>query len=75
MDKFTVSEVNLINIFAGNSVAETISNILTAIPDFDENDMIAEAEQAIIKLDKLSDSEFFNMNFAENFTDFEQGGE
>ena len=69
MNKFTVSEVNLICIFVGNTVMETIQNITTAIPDFTENEMVEIAEQSINKLNTLTESEFIGMNFMENFTD------
>lgn len=68
MGKFTTPEVNFICIFAGNTKAETISNIMSGIPSIYEPEMVEIAEQSIIKLDDITESEFEEMNFTENFT-------
>jgi len=71
MDKFTVSEVNIICIYAGDTKEETIVNIMDSIPDFFDYDKeLAEvAEQSIIKLETLTEAEFAEMNFIECFTE------
>jgi len=68
-NKFTISEVNIICIFIGDSKAETITNIMSAIPDFREREMVKIAESAITKLDTITETEFADYNFNENFTD------
>jgi len=69
MVQFTIPEINIICIFAGDSKAETIANIMDGIPHFShDKNMIDIAEQSIIKLDTLTETEYENMNFNENFT-------
>jgi phage terminase Nu1 subunit (DNA packaging protein) len=67
MEKFTIPEVNFICIFAGETKAETISNIMDGIPSMDEAELVEIAEQSIIKLDEITESEFDEMNFTEHF--------
>ena len=70
MNNFTIPEVNIICIYAGDSKAETIANIMDGIPHFsDDKAMVDIAEQSILKLDTLTDDEYEGMNFKENFTE------
>jgi len=69
MEKFTIPEINFICIFAGKTKKETISNIMDGIPSMYEKELVEVAEQSIIKLDDITESEFEEMNFTENFTE------
>jgi hypothetical protein len=71
MEKFTVPETNLISIYAGETKKETISNIIDGIQSMDDSELIDIAEQSIIKLDDITQTEFEAYNFKENFTDDE----
>jgi len=69
MIDFTVPELNLLCIFAGKNREQTIDNIMTAIPDFTDKELTELAEEVIVKLDKLCDSDFSDWDFAEQFVD------
>ena len=69
MEKFTIPEINFICIFIGDTKAETIGNIMDGIPNMYEKDLVEIAEQSIMKLDEITESEFDELNFTENFTD------
>jgi len=70
MNKFTVPEINFISIFLGDSKTETVANIMEGIPNFNgETELIEIAEQSIMKLDGITQTEFEAVNFNENFTD------
>jgi len=70
MGKFTVPEINFISIFLGESKTETIANIMESIPNWSgETELIEIAEQSIIKLDEITETEFEAINFNENFTE------
>ena len=69
MNKFTISEINIICIYQGDTKADTIDNIMSAIPDFREREMVEIAESAITKLDTITEMEFADYNFNESFTD------
>jgi hypothetical protein len=66
---FTTPETNLICIYAEETRLETIDNIIFAIPDFTEREFVEIAENAIEKLSMLTDDEFSEQNFSEQFTD------
>ncbi len=68
MNKFTVPEINLSCIYADESREQTAVNIMTAIPDFDDNEMVALAEGVILKLDSMSDGDFSDWDFTEEIT-------
>jgi len=69
MGKFTVPEINFICIFIGDTKKETISNIMDGIPHLNEKEIIEIAETSITKLDEITESEFEEMNFNDNFTE------
>lgn len=69
MMNFTAPEINFICIFAGDTKAETIENIMDDIPNLPDRELKALAEQSIIKLDRITKAEFTEMNFSEQFSD------
>jgi hypothetical protein len=66
---FTVPEINLICLYVGESKHDTIGNIISAIPDFTEHEFTKLAESAIYKLEPLTEAEFAEYNFREQFSD------
>jgi len=69
MREFTVPEINFLCIYAGKNREETVCNIMSAIPVFTDGELVRLAEDVIVKLDRLSDSDFSDWDFAEQFTD------
>ncbi|MDR2559918.1 MAG: transposon-transfer assisting family protein [Oscillospiraceae bacterium] len=69
MIKFDVIEINFIYIYAGKTKSETIDNIIEAVPDFTDREFIGIAERVIDKLDLITESEFTEHNFSEQFAD------
>lgn len=67
--KFTTEEINFICIVSGNTREETLDNIFEAMPDIDDEDMKNIAESVIGKLDVMTDEEYAECNFADNYTD------
>lgn len=55
---FTVEEVNLICIFAGESRSEVIEDIERALPYLDYPDMVELSNRIIEKLRNMTDEEF-----------------
>ena len=58
MDKFTVEEINLMSPFEGQDRTGMIAEIKNVIPHIQDSDMVELAEQAIGKLEAMSDEEF-----------------
>jgi hypothetical protein len=69
MIKFSIPEINFACIYAGESKHETIDNIIYAIPHITEPDMISLAECVIDKIGMLTDEQYAEHNFTEQFTD------
>jgi len=69
MSKFTIPEINLLCIFAGKDKDTTILNFMSALPDFDDKEVITLAEGIIEQLDKMCESDFSDWDFAEQFVD------
>jgi hypothetical protein len=69
MIKFSVPETNLACIYAGESKHETIDNIIFAIPHINERDMVVLAERVIDKIGMLTDEQYAEYDFREQFTD------
>lgn len=65
---FTVEEINFICIALGKIRAETVSNIFEMLPDIHDYDMKTIAERVIGKLDQITDDEYAEFNFSENFS-------
>lgn len=66
---FTVEEINFICIAIGKTRAETVSNIFEMLPDIHDADMKIIAERVICKLDQITDDEYAEFNFSENFAE------
>ena len=69
-DLFTVPELYLISIFAEEDRDTTVYNLMSAIPDFDDKEVISLAEGVIVKLDGICDDDFSDWNFPEYDEDF-----
>jgi len=68
--KFTIPESNIIRIYAGDTKAETIANIMGGIPHFSaDKELVAIAEQAILKLDDITETEYEQFSFNEVFAE------
>ena len=66
---FTVEEINFICIALGKTREETVSNIFEMLPDIHNADMKTITERVINKLDKITDEEYAEFNFSENFAE------
>ena len=62
---FTVEEVNLICIFAGESRSEVIEDIERALPYLDDTDMAELSHRIIGKLRNMTDEEFKQLELIE----------
>ena len=59
---FTVEEVNLICVFAGESRSEVIEDIERALPYLEDTDMLELTNRVIGKLRNMTDDEFLEQN-------------
>ena len=66
---FTVEEINLICIALGNTKEDTINNLFEMIPDMNDANMVAIAERVVGKLDGMTEQEFRERNFKEDFSE------
>ena len=66
---FTVEEINLICIALGNTKDDTINNLFEMIPDMNDSDMVTIAERVVGKLDGMTEQEFSERNFKEDFSE------
>ena len=62
---FTVEEVNLICIFAGESRSEVIEDIESALPYLEDTDMAELSGRVIGKLRDMTDEEFEQLELTE----------
>ena len=62
---FTVEEVNLICIYAGESRSEVIEDIERALPYLDDTDMAELSNRIIGKLRNMTDEEFEQLELIE----------
>ena len=62
---FTVEEVNLICIYAGESRSEVIEDIERALPYLDDPDMVELSNRIIEKLRNMTDGEFERLELIE----------
>jgi len=60
---FTVEEINLISIYTADTKQELIRSITDALPFIDDGDMRRIAQDAIGKLNALSDDEYARLDF------------
>ena len=66
---FTVEEINLICVALGDTKDDTINNLFEMIPDMNDNDMVSLAERVVGKLDGITEQEFTEKNFKEDFSE------
>ena len=66
---FTVEEINLICVAIGDTKDDTINNLFEMIPDMNDDDMITIAERVVGKLDGMTEQEFSERNFKEDFSE------
>ena len=66
---FTVEEINLICIALGETKDDTINNLFEMIPDMNDSDIVAIAERIVGKLDGMTEQEFSERNFKEDFSE------
>ena len=66
---FTVEEINFICIALGKTREETVSNIFEMLSDIHDSDMKIIAERVIGKLEKITDEEYAEFNFLDNFAE------
>ena len=66
---FTVEEINLICIALGDTKDDTINNLFEMIPDMNDANMVAIAERVVGKLDGMTEQEFRERNFKEEFSE------
>lgn len=66
---FTIEEINFICIVNGKDRKETLDNIFDVLPDLEDKEMIEIAETVIGKLESISDSEYDEFAFEDNYAD------
>ena len=66
---FTVEEINLICVALGDTKDDTINNLFEMIPDMNDSDMVTIAERVVGKLDGMTEQEFRERNFGEDFSE------
>jgi hypothetical protein len=66
---FTVSEVNIICIYKADTKSQTIENIMDVIGHLRDNELIAELEAVIVKLDEITETEFTEYVFESEYGD------
>ena len=67
--EFSVAEINFICIVKGDNREDTINNIFDVLPDLEDKEMIEIAETVIGNLESISDSEYDEIAFENNYTD------
>lgn len=67
--EFSVAEINFICIVKGDNREDTINNIFDVLPDLEDKEMIEIAETVIGKLESISDSEYDEFTFEDNYAD------
>jgi F420-0:gamma-glutamyl ligase len=66
---FTVEEINLICVALGDTKDDTINNLFEMISDMNDADMVSLAERVVGKLDGITEQEFTEKNFKEDFSE------
>ena len=67
--EFSVAEINFICIVKGENRKDTINNIFDVLPDLEDKEMIEIAETVIGKLESISESEYGEFAFEDNYAD------
>ncbi len=70
-NNFTVEEENLLCIFDTSSRAALMDGLITAMPDFEEAELIEIAGNALLKLENMSDADFASLMFSPEYFDTE----
>ena len=66
---FTVEEINFMCIALGKTRVETVSNVFEMLPDIHDADMKTISERVIGKLELITDEEYAEFNFSDNFAE------
>lgn len=66
---FTVEEINLICIAIGDTKGDTVDNLFEMIPNISDDDMVVLVERVVGKLDRMTEKEFLERNFKEDFSE------
>jgi hypothetical protein len=72
IDQFTVEEINLICVFNRQNRNELIFELITAMEDFEDGEMIEIAQSALDKVSKMSDEDFAVLEFYPVYDDDEE---
>jgi hypothetical protein len=62
-------------VFGAESRAELIADLATAARDFDEPDLIEIAENALLRLSKMSDADFDALELYPEYNDYDDSGD
>jgi hypothetical protein len=73
IEQFTAPEINLIGIFNTASRNRLISQLVGAMPDFSDAEMLEIAQTALNKVEKLADAEFAALEFYPEYGDKQPG--
>lgn len=71
MEQFTVEEINLLCIFDTRSRDALIQDLTAAIHDFDDDEILEIAENALRKVTKMSGEDFAALDFCPMYDDDE----
>jgi hypothetical protein len=86
-EQFTVEEINLMGIFStppsrlggdpggAESRIALITELETALPDFDEPELIEITENVLAKLHKMSDADFDELELYPEYGEFDENGD
>ncbi len=64
MNRFSVEERNIINIFSGRNRTEVMADISMVIPYLEDNVLLELSKKVHGKLESMSDEEFAGLEFA-----------
>jgi hypothetical protein len=70
-EQFTVEEINLICVFDTSSRDAVIAGITTAIPEFDESEIVEIAESVLNKLAQMTGADFSALKFYPEYGDYD----
>ena len=70
-EQFTVEEINFMCVFDTGDRAELIADIMTAVEDFEEPDLIDIGVNVLAKLFKMSDAEFDALELYPEYNDYD----
>jgi len=70
LELFTFEEINLMCIFDTSSRTSLIDELVIALPDFDEPELVEIALSALAKLSAISDDDFAALDFYPEYDDY-----